>query len=163
MVQFDMQAAGLNISSLKEFGVFKEAGSNKTQLKASKGISNYKILMFMVYNGEYFGLPVRVIAIGRKLLEIIGPGISSGERMECRHIAIEFIDLLEQIRAKKLNGELHANESLIVFWESLKNRPNLKNLIGFIDCEMWWHSQISLMALRYERENKVKYMYIWKK
>ncbi len=158
MIQHDISANNLNMSSLKEFGHFRENGGG-TQLKASKGISNYKLLMFLVFDGECMGIDDMVLNVGWKLLQVIGlmlkPGITTAERMECRTLAVDFVEGLEEIRAAMHNGNITKASPIWEFFENLRNRPNVKNLVGFLDCEAWWHSQISLFALRYERENKV--------
>ncbi len=154
----DMRLCGMDPVSLKELNIFGDMASSR--IGASKGISNYKLLFFTVANGKYFGMQDGVWKFGWYLLQILGfmwkPGISAEDRLELRHIATWMLEEIEIVRADIHTNDVTTDDSIYSFWKTLKDKANVKNLMGFIDCEMWWSSPIGLMALRYERENKVK-------
>ncbi len=157
MNKHDMAQAGMEVASLKELNIFGEKASSK--IGASKGITNYKLLLFTVANGKYFGMQSGVWKFGWYLLQILGfmwkPGITAEERLDCRNTARWMLEEIEIVRADIGEKTVTEEDSIMDFFNTLRGKTNVKNLMGFIDMEMWWHSPISLMALRFEKENKV--------
>ncbi len=87
MIGNAMEQSGMARASLEELGLFKDKPSSK--LGASKGVTSYKLLLFVVLCGGYVGFDTRLLFMGRCLLQMIGlmmkKGISARERLEVRH------------------------------------------------------------------------------